>query len=127
MKLGGLELAEDPGELLGDVNRTVIQIDLERNAPAKDQALEGVLHAGELLVEVVPARENLAGIVVDPEEKVGLPLAVLCVQPDAVAGVALDEIQGTGGLEAVVGHASVFGQSSAYRAFCDRPCSRRKR
>ena len=110
VKLGRFELAEDPGELLGDVNRTVIQIDLERNAPAKDQAFEGVLHAGELFVEVVPARENLAGIVVDPDEKVGLPLAVLCVQPDAVAGVALNKIQRACGLEAVVGHASVFAQ-----------------
>ena len=110
VELGRLELAEDPGELLGDVDRTVVQIDPEGNAPAQDQALEGVLHAGELFIEVVPAREDLAGVVVDPDEEVGFPLGALGIQPDAVAGVALNEIQGACGLEAVVGHASVFGE-----------------
>ena len=110
MELGRLELAKDPGELLGDVNRTVIQINLEGNAPAQHEALEGVLHARELFIEVVPARKDLAGVVVDPDEEVGLSLPVLGIQPDAVAGVALDEIQGACGLEAVVGHTSVFGQ-----------------
>jgi len=37
-------------------------------------------------------------------------LPVLRVEPDTVAGVTLDEIEGSGRLEAVEGHAPVFGQ-----------------
>src|SRR5208337_1528272 len=36
VELCRLELTKDPGELLGDINRPIVQVNLERNAPAKD-------------------------------------------------------------------------------------------
>ena len=88
VEFGRCELRENPCKLLGDIDRTVIQVDFTRYAPAKDEALECVLHAGELFVEVVAAGKDLARVVVDPDEEVGLFRACYRGEPDSVACVA---------------------------------------
>ena len=111
VEFGRCELRENPCKLLGDIDRTVIQVDFTRYAPAKDEALECVLHAGELFVEVVAAGKDLARVVVDPDEEVGLFRACYRGEPDSVACVALDEVERTGRLEAMEGHAAVIGET----------------